>query len=283
MKKAAMPVTENIPSWDNIRVVLVETSHSGNIGAVARAMKNMGFSNLWLVNPASFPDETSYARSAGASDVLDKAQVVGTLDEAIDDCVMVMGTSARGRKVPWPVIPPPDAAYKAFEYAPQGPVALVFGRENHGLSNDELQRCHFHIHIPSNQDYSSLNLAMAVQVVTYELRMHYLRSLEGGGGSAQLTPMVAPGDQGWDSPLAPVREVEGLFEHLEKVLVEIEFHRRDNPRQLMSRLRRLLQRAQPDQMEINILRGVLSAIQKSVGNAAGAKQAEQPSDDVGPG
>ncbi len=283
MKKAAMPVTENIPSWDNIRVVLVETSHSGNIGAVARAMKNMGFSNLWLVNPASFPDETSYARSAGASDVLDKAQVVGTLNEAIDDCVMVMGTSARGRKVPWPVIPPLDAAYKAFEHAPQGPVALVFGRENHGLSNDELQRCHFHIHIPSNQEYSSLNLAMAVQVVTYELRMHYLRSLEGGEGSAQLTPMVVPGDQGWDSPLAPVREVEGLFEHLEKVLVEIEFHRRDNPRQLMSRLRRLLQRAQPDQMEINILRGVLSAIQKSVGNKAGANHAKQPSDDVGPG
>lgn len=287
MKKAATPVTENTPSWDNIRVVLVETSHSGNIGAVARAMKNMGFSNLWLVNPASFPDETSYARSAGASDVLDKAQVVGTLGEAIDDCVMVMGTSARGRKVPWPVIPPPDAAYKAFEHAPQGPVALVFGRENHGLSNEELQRCHFHIHIPSNQDYSSLNLAMAVQVVTYELRMHYLRSLEGGEGSAQLTPMVAPGDPGWDSPLAPVREVEGLFEHLEKVLVEIEFHRRDNPRQLMSRLRRLLQRAQPDQMEINILRGVLSAIQKSVASEvdrdAGSRHSGPPSDDVGSG
>ncbi|MBO6851120.1 MAG: RNA methyltransferase, partial [Marinobacter sp.] len=222
MHKPALPQEGTDTFQDQIRIVLVETSHSGNIGAVARGMKNMGLGNLWLVNPASFPDETSYARAAGASDVLDKAQVVSSLDEALADCVLVMGTSARGRKVPWPVIAPPEAAAKAAEHTPAGPVALVFGRENHGLSNEELQRCHFHIHIPSNPDYSSLNLAMAVQVVTYEMRMHYLRGLEGGEGSPYLKAMTMPGDDGWDVPLAPVNDVEGFFGHLEQVLVDID-------------------------------------------------------------
>ncbi|MFL1452923.1 tRNA (cytosine(32)/uridine(32)-2'-O)-methyltransferase TrmJ [Marinobacter sp. GN3S48] len=263
MHKPALPLEGTDTFQDQIRIVLVETSHSGNIGAVARAMKNMGLGNLCLVNPASFPDETSYARSSGASDVLDNARVVSSLDEAISDCVLVMGTSARGRKVPWPVIAPPDAAVKAAEHTSAGPVALVFGRENHGLSNDELQRCHYHIHIPSNPEYSSLNLAMAVQVVCYEMRMHYLRGLEGGEGSPYLKPMTAPGDAGWDVPPAPVNDVEGFFGHLEQVLVDIDFHRRENPRQLMTRLRRLFQRARMDQMEINILRGILTAVQKS--------------------
>ncbi len=275
MHKPAMPQEGSDTFNDQIRIVLVETSHSGNIGAVARAMKNMGLGNLWLVNPASFPDETSYARAAGASDVLDRARVVSSLDEALADCVLVMGTSARGRKVPWPVMAPPQAAATAAEYSGQGRVALVFGRENHGLSNDELQRCHYHIHIPSNPDYSSLNLSMAVQVVCYELRMQYLRGLEGGESSPYLEAMVAPGDAGWDVPPATVSDVEGFFGHLEQVLVDVDFHRRDNPRQLMSRLRRLFQRARMDQMEINILRGVLSAVQKAAGTHKGSVQ-QQP-------
>ncbi len=280
MHKPALPQAGTDTFNDQIRIVLVETSHSGNIGAVARAMKNMGMGSLWLVNPASFPDETSYARSSGASDVLDRAQVVDSLDEAIADCVMVMGTSARGRKVPWPVIAPPEAAGVAAEASGKGSVALVFGRENSGLTNEELQRCHYHIHIPSNPDYSSLNLAMAVQVVCYELRMHYLRGLEGGDGSPYLKAMVAPGDDGWDVPLASVNDVEGFFGHLEQVLVDIDFHRRDNPRQLMTRLRRLFQRARLDQMEINILRGILTAVQKSAGTlpAAGQKSEVKPSE-----
>ncbi|HBX40203.1 MAG TPA: tRNA (cytosine(32)/uridine(32)-2'-O)-methyltransferase TrmJ, partial [Marinobacter adhaerens] len=196
MHKSALPQEGTETFQDQIRIVLVETSHSGNIGAVARAMKNMGLGNLWLVNPSSFPDEASYARAAGASDVLDSAHVVSSLDEALADCVLVMGTSARGRKVPWPVCAPPEAAAAAAEHAGSGPVAMVFGRENHGLSNDELQRCHYHIHIPSNPDYSSLNLAMAVQVMCYELRMYYLRSLEGGEGSPYLKSMTRPGDEG---------------------------------------------------------------------------------------
>ncbi|KRW83089.1 tRNA (cytosine(32)/uridine(32)-2'-O)-methyltransferase TrmJ [Marinobacter sp. P4B1] len=269
MHKHAMPQEGSDTFNDQVRIVLVETSHSGNIGAVARAMKNMGLGNLWLVNPSSFPDEASYARSAGASDVLDRARVVSSLDEALADCILVMGTSARGRKVPWPVMAPPQAAAMASEHSAKGRVALVFGRENHGLSNDELQRCHYHIHIPSNPDYSSLNLAMAVQVICYELRMQYLRGLEEGESSPYLEAMVAPGDNGWDVPPATVNDVEGFFGHLEQVLVDVNFHRRDNPRQLMSRLRRLFQRARMDEMEINILRGVLSAVQKAAGTQQG--------------
>ena len=269
MHKHAMPQEGSDTFNDQVRIVLVETSHSGNIGAVARAMKNMGLGNRWLVNPSSFPDEASYARSAGASDVLDRARVVSSLDEALADCILVMGTSARGRKVPWPVMAPPQAAAMASEHSAKGRVALVFGRENHGLSNDELQRCHYHIHIPSNPDYSSLNLAMAVQVICYELRMQYLRGLEEGESSPYLEAMVAPGDNGWDVPPATVNDVEGFFGHLEQVLVDVNFHRRDNPRQLMSRLRRLFQRARMDEMEINILRGVLSAVQKAAGTQQG--------------
>lgn len=272
MHKHAMPQEGSDTFNDQVRIVLVETSHSGNIGAVARAMKNMGLGNLWLVNPSSFPDEASYARSAGASDVLDRARVVSSLDEALADCILVMGTSARGRKVPWPVMAPPQAAAMASEHSAKGRVALVFGRENHGLSNDELQRCHYHIHIPSNPDYSSLNLAMAVQVICYELRMQYLRGLEEGESSPYLEAMVAPGDNGWDVPPATVNDVEGFFGHLEQVLVDVNFHRRDNPRQLMSRLRRLFQRARMDEMEINILRGVLSAIQKAARTQLGGKK-----------
>ena len=268
MHKPALPLEGTDTYNDRIRIVLVETSHSGNIGAVARAMKNMGLGNLWLVNPRSFPDEASYARSSGASDVLDRARVVTTLDEAIDDCVLVMGTSARGRKVPWPVMAPPEAAATASRVAADGQVALVFGRESNGLSNDELQRCHHHIHIPSNPEYSSLNLAMAVQVLCYELRMLYLRNLEQGQGSPYLGSVTGPGEAGWDVAPATVREVEGFFEHLEQALVDIEFHRRDNPGQLMTRLRRLYQRARLDQMEVNILRGILSAAQKAAGKAS---------------
>jgi len=274
MHKSALPQEGTETFKDQIRIILVETSHSGNIGAVARAMKNMGLGNLWLVNPSSFPDEASYARAAGASDVLDSARVVSSLDEALADCVLVMGTSARGRKVPWPVCAPPEAAAAAASHAEDGPVALVFGRENHGLSNDELQRCHYHIHIPSNPDYSSLNLAMAVQVMCYELRMYYLRSLEGGEGSPYLKSMTKPGDEGWDVPPAKVQDVEGFFGHLEQVLTDVDFHRRENPRQLMTRLRRLFQRARLDQMEINILRGILTAVQKAAGTQNNSKSTE---------
>jgi tRNA (cytidine32/uridine32-2'-O)-methyltransferase len=281
MHKPALPSTFDLPARDFVRVVMVETSHSGNIGAVARAMKNMGLGNLCLVNPRAFPDETSYARAAGAADVLDRARVVSSLDEAIGDCVLVMGTSARGRKVPWPVMSPADAARQVGDYQGKGEVALVFGRENNGLSNDELQRCHVHIHIPTNPDYSSLNVAMAVQVMCYEIRMEYLRGLENSDNNPQLKAISSPEDPGWDVPPATVAELEGFFSHLEDTLAGVDFHRRDNPRQLMTRLRRLYQRARPDQMEINILRGILTAVQKSASDqSTGAGSRKQDQRDV---
>lgn len=276
MHKPALPLEGTDTVNERIRIVLVETSHSGNIGAAARAMKNMGLGNLWLVNPRSFPDEASYARASGATDVLDRARVVATLDEAIGDCVMVMAASARGRKVPWPVMAPPEAAATLCRAASEGEVALVFGRESNGLSNEELQRCHMHVHIPSNPEYSSLNLAMAVQVLCYELRMLHLRTLEEGQASPYLSPMTGPGDAGWDVSPARVGEVEGFLGHLEQTLVDIGFHRRENPGQLMTRLRRLFQRARLDRMEVNILRGILTAVQKNAGASGHSQSSGAP-------
>ena len=152
---------------DNIRVVLVNTSHPGNIGGAARAMKNMGLSRLVLVEPRDFPSPEAEARASGASDVLESAQVVATLEEALVGCTVVLGTSARDRSLPWPLVDPRECGEKVIAEAGQGKeIALVFGREHAGLTNDELQRCHFHVHIPSSPDFSSLNLAAAVQVLS---------------------------------------------------------------------------------------------------------------------
>jgi len=246
----------------NFRVVLVETSHPGNIGAVARAMKNMGLRELVLVNPAEFPHEKAFARSSGAHDVLDQARVVGTLQEAISDCVEVVGASARSRSLTWPVINPRDCAAQLWEKRETGPMALVFGREDSGLTNEELQRCHYHVHIPADESYSSLNLAMAVQVVTYELRMQYLTGLENAGERTSLRSIRQPGDEGWGELPATAEEFERFMVHLEETLVTTDFHNPERPRQLMVRLRRLYQRAHLDQTELAILRGILTSVQK---------------------
>lgn len=248
------------PSLQGLRVVLVETSHPGNIGAVARAMKNMGVSELVLVRPEAFPHEKAFARSSGASDVLDNARVVETLDEAIGDCVEVIGASARSRTLTWPVLNPRDCAERAWRQLSQGPVALVFGREDNGLSNSELQRCHYHVQIPSNPDFSSLNLAMAVQVVTYEVRMHTLFSPD--TTAKQWASTRDPSEAGWEERAATVQETEHFLKHLEKTLIATGFHNPERPRQLMVRMRRLFQRAHPDQMEINILRGILTSVDR---------------------
>jgi len=242
--------------WSHLRIVLIEPSHPGNIGAVARAMKNMGVGRLWLVNPVSFPDEVATRRASGATDILDTAVRVDRFEEAVADCTLVIGASARDRRLPWPMLSPEASAQQALSARDRGQVALVFGREDRGLSNDELQRCHYHMHIPSNPEYSSLNLAMAVQVAAYELRKAYLAQV----GPADSDGPRLPTDPGWDVAPASVAEVEGFFEHLERMLVAIEFHDPDKPRQLMSRLRRLFQRAHLDRMEVNILRGVLRDI-----------------------
>lgn len=162
----------------NIRIVLVETSHTGNMGSVARAMKTMGLTNLWLVNPLVKPDSQAIALAAGASDVIGNAHIVDTLDEALAGCSLVVGTSARSRTLPWPMLDPRECGLKSVAEAANTPVALVFGRERVGLTNEELQKCHYHVAIAANPEYSSLNLAMAVQVIAYEVRMAWLATQE---------------------------------------------------------------------------------------------------------
>lgn len=247
--------------WDHLRIVLVEPSHPGNVGAVARAMKNMGLRRLCLVNPRDFPSEVATRRASGATDILASATQVATFADAVADCVLVMGASARDRRLPWPMVSPPECAEKADQARELGPVAIVFGREDSGLTNDELQRCHYHMHIPADPAYSSLNLAMAVQVMAYELRKCYLASERTG---AQWRLPKTPEDDGWDAAPASVAEVDGFIDHLEKMLIAIEFHDPDRPRQLMPRLRRLFQRARLDRMELNILRGILKDILKRI-------------------
>jgi len=237
----------------NIRIVLVETSHTGNMGSVARAMKTMGLTNLYLVNPLVKPDSQAIALAAGASDVIGDAKIVDTFDEAIAGCGLVVGTSARSRSLPWPMLDPRECGLKSVEEGQQAPVALVFGRERVGLTNEELQKCHYHVAIAANPDYSSLNLAMAVQVITYEVRMAWLQSLE----AEQEAPV--------ESPYPLVDELERFYQHMEKMMIGSGFIRVASPGQVMSKMRRLFTRARPERDELNILRGMLSSLEKPRG------------------
>lgn len=232
----------------NIRTVLVETSHPGNIGATARALKNMGLKQLTLVRPALFPHAEATARASGADDILARAQVVDNLDAALVGCRLVMGTSARSRTLAGPPLNPRECAIRMIELSKYSEVALVFGRERSGLTNDELDRCHYQVHIPTNPAYNSLNLAAAVQVLAYELRMVESAEVETQFSGSHALPATAD-------------QMANFYEHLQQALVEIGFLDPGNPRQLMRRLRRLFNRAQPDQNEINILRGILTAAQ----------------------
>lgn len=248
----------------NIRVVLVNTSHPGNIGGAARAMKNMGLSQLVLVQPEDFPSGEAVARASGATDILDAALVVDTLEEALAGCSVVLGTSARDRRIPWPLLDPRECATTSLEHVEQGgQVALVFGREYAGLTNEELQRCHFHVHIPSDPEFGSLNLAAAVQVLTYEVRMAWLARQGQPTKMAKLetTAML-------NSQLVTVEELEAYFRHLERTLIAIRFLDPEKPRHLMARLRRLYGRCGISRLEMNILRGILTETLKVVEGAA---------------
>ncbi|KTB59304.1 tRNA (cytosine(32)/uridine(32)-2'-O)-methyltransferase TrmJ [Pseudomonas syringae] len=239
----------------NIRVVLVGTTHPGNIGGAARAMKNMGLSRLVLVEPRIFPSPDADARASGATDILEGAQVVATLEEALAGCRLVLGTSARDRSLPWPLLDPRASGEKVIEQAGEGAeVALVFGREHAGLTNEELQRCHFHVHIPSDPAFSSLNLAAAVQVLSYEVRMAWLKASEQGAAPQPVSAHSAE--------LATMDEMEGFYGHLEATLVAIGFLDPEKPRHLMARLRRLFGRSEVERSELSILRGVLTETQK---------------------
>ncbi|KJS28924.1 MULTISPECIES: tRNA (cytosine(32)/uridine(32)-2'-O)-methyltransferase TrmJ [Stutzerimonas stutzeri subgroup] len=248
-----------IVSLQNIRVVLVNTSHAGNIGGAARAMKNMGLSRLVLVDPEDFPSPNAVARASGATDILDSARVVATLEEALAGCSLVLGTSARDRRIPWPLLDPRECASVSVEQsAGGGEVALVFGREYAGLTNEELQRCQYHVHIPSDPQFSSLNLAAAVQVLTYEVRMAWLAA-EGRPTKVEKLETTAM----LDAQPVTVDELENYFGHLEQTLVDIGFLDPAKPRHLMPRLRRLYGRSGVSKLEMNILRGILTETQKA--------------------
>lgn len=226
---------------NNVRVILSHTTHPGNIGAAARAMKTMGLSQLYLINPRLFPDAQATAMAAGADDVLANAIICSTLDEALTGVVMVAGMSARVRDISQEVLAPRAAMPLLLQHAQQ-PVALLFGTEMSGLTNEELARCQIMVRIPVSPEYTSLNLAAAVQLVSYELR---LASEQGDCGAPQLNP-------------ASAEHVEAYFQQLEKTLVEIEFINTKHPTKLMHKLRRLYSRARLEQEEINILRGILT-------------------------
>lgn len=234
-----------------IRIVLVETQHPGNIGAAARAMKTMGLADLRLVRPEKYPDAEAEARASGASDVLAAARVVDSLEEALVGCVRVVGTSARMRKLAWPELEPRECGATLVREAATGPVALVFGRERTGLTNAELDLCTHLVTIPANPEYASLNLAAAVQVLAYEVRLAAL----------EAAPPAKPSN---GMPPATHDELERFYAHLEAALAARDFLDRHNPAHLMRRLRRLFGRAGLDRDEVQILRGMLTALAPDV-------------------
>jgi tRNA (cytidine32/uridine32-2'-O)-methyltransferase len=237
---------------DNLRIVLVGTSHPGNIGAAARAMKTMGLRRLVLVAPEAFPHREAIAMAAGAEDVLDAAQVVPDVETALADCGLVLGCTARRRSVALPELSPRAAAAEFLAAAAKAPAALLFGRERTGLTNDELQRCQMAVHIPADPTYSSLNLAAAVQVLSYEVRVASLEATAPNQDAAGIA----------DEPPANQGEMEGFFGHLDTTLGDIDFHKGRAPEIVMQRLRRLFLRAAPDSREVRILRGILTDAQR---------------------
>lgn len=245
---------------DSVRIVLVNTSDCRNIGSAARAMKTMGLSQLVLVDPIEMPNGQAQALAAGATDVLANAKVVSTLEEAISDCGLVVGTSARSRTLPWPMLDPRECGEKLISEVSEYPVALVFGRESSGLTNDELQLCHFHVQIPANPEYSSLNLAMAVQTLSYEVRMAFLAN-EKAQEQAQFN---SQGNEKSDDEQYPVvEETERMFEHFEQALKATGFIVPSHPGLVMTKLRRFINRARPDSKEVKMWRGMLSSVEKS--------------------
>lgn len=250
---------------DSIRIVMVETTHPGNIGAAARAMKTMGLTDLRLVRPRQFPCAEATARASGAADLLATARVCDSLDEALAGASLVVGTSARQRRIPWPSVTARQLAEHVAGEG-RGEVAILFGREDRGLTNDELQRCNLHVSIPANPEYGVLNVAAAVQLIGYELRMAILGDeLERPEARARRHVMPLP-EVVWDEPPADANDVERLLQHLARVAERVGFLRPDNPGQVMTRLRRLFLRARPDRMEVSILRGVLSGVEHALGD-----------------
>jgi tRNA/rRNA methyltransferase len=233
---------------NNVRIVLSHTSHPGNIGAAARAMKTMGLERLYLVNPKSFPDPVADARAAGAADVLENVRVCNTLDEALAGTVLAVAVTARRRDLSHEMLSAHQASIRMLELAPQGEVALLFGTEMSGLSNAELDKCQLLATIPANPEFTSLNLASAVQILAYELRMAFLNEVE------------VPAAKGFEA--AGFEDVERFYQHLERTMINTGFLDPACPGRLMQRLRRLFARARPEKEEVSILRGILTSVDK---------------------
>ena len=231
----------------SISIVLAGTSHPGNIGSAARAMKTMGLTDLRLVAPERYPAAEATAMAAGADDVLASASVHATMDEAVADCGLIVGTTARARHLPWRIVEPREAAREVVAAARDGRVAVLFGAERTGLTNEDIERCQLLVSIPTGSSYGSLNLAMAVQVIAYELLL---------AGRDEHAAALSRG-----VPLASAVEMEKFYRHLAAVMDEVGFRDRNGDGHLMSRVRRLFNRAVLDQNEVNILRGILTAVQ----------------------
>jgi tRNA/rRNA methyltransferase len=241
-------MTSKLHLLDNVRIVLCQTSHPGNIGAAARAMKTMGISQLYLVTPKKFPDKDADAMSVGAVDILQTAHVCATLEQALEGSTLAIGLSARKRQLSHELLSARVAAMRAAEVSTAGQVALVFGTEMSGLSNAELDLCQLLAMIPTNAEFSSLNLAAAVQVMSYEMRMAILDNAE------TITETA--------TPLAANEDIERYYRHLEETLVKIGFLNPAEPGRLMQRIRRIYARSRLEKEEVNILRGILTHTQQ---------------------
>lgn len=247
----------------HVRIVMVNTTLPANIGSALRAMKTMGLSKLVLVAPKTYPHPNIDALAAGATDLIEQIEIVETLADAIKDCHLVFGTSARSRTIPWPLLDARPAAEKSISAVvnDQQDVAVVFGREDRGLTNEELAMANYHVTIPVNTDYGVLNVAQAIQVICYEMRMATLAAVESGEDEAATMPVTDTESMQWDEPLVTHEQMEQFYPHIEKMLAEIEFLDPKNPRLLPLRLRRLFGRIQLDRMEYHLLRGIFSRVQ----------------------
>ena len=239
---------------DHIRIVLSHTSHPGNIGAAARAMKTMGLRSLFLINPKLFPDAEAEARAAHATDVLERTTVCTDIDQAFDQTVLAAAVTARPRGLSHDVLDARQGARELIRHAQRQPVALLFGRESSGLTSEEVNRCQIVIHIPTNPEYPSLNLASAVQVMTYELRMESIEQ-------TQAAPRASPVQSSVYQP-ASFNEREALYQHFEILMITSDFLDPQKPKRLMSRIRRMFARARLEKEEVQILRGILTSLGK---------------------
>ena len=247
----------------HVRIVMVNTTLPANIGSALRAMKTMGLSKLVLVAPKIYPHPDIDALAAGATDLIDQIQIVETLEEAIADCHLVFGTSARSRTIPWPLLDARPAADKSMQAVikEQQEIAVIFGREDRGLTNEELAMANYHVTIPVNTDYGVLNVAQAIQIICYEMRMATTALMEQVEDPQAVMKVTEEDSMHWDEPLVTHQQMEQFYPHFEKMLHEIEFLDPENPRLLPLRLRRLFGRIQLDRMEYHLLRGIFSRVQ----------------------